>query len=279
MIKRSNRIIARFLQYFSRVSQGVNGQRLANNISIFMLEGSSLQGRKPTQEDAYVLEQNQHGALMLVADGVGGHGHGDFASQYVTDLFRRKFHEFSGADPQTFLLETARDCARGVLEKEREDPSYRNCGTTLTGAFVQQGFYWTINIGDSRTYLLDSTGVLVQLTRDHSQAQRQFDAGEITEEEALRHPRRNMMESAIGQPLEIIKIDVQGPRQLLPGQTLFTFSDGVTDVFLHRDLERLICSHPLNTMLPSIITKASYERGSSDNITACMLHQNANGDL
>ena len=233
------------------------------------VETSSIQGRKPSQEDSwYVSPQKDDKMLCFVADGVGGHGHGDFASIKTVEVFREAFENMPpNIVVADFLRNTALEAARQVLAKSTTDPVYKNCGTTLSGFFVTGNAYYTVNIGDSRVYLWNRE-CLSRETHDHSIVQQLLDAGEITEPEAFTHPKRNMMTSAIGQDLSLMKIDVEGPRPLEHGDILMAFSDGVHDALTDELIYRLVKRYEVDEGLADALTESAYNAGGKDNITA-----------
>ena len=232
-------------------------------------ESSSIQGRKPSQEDSLLITDVRHGMrLVFVADGVGGHGHGDFASKTVVDHFLDAFNSIDvDTDPIAFLNTTVIQAARKVLDKSLEDPAYMNCGTTISGFLVVGDDYYTINIGDSRVYLW-SEDCLSRETHDHSIVQRLLDRGEITEDEAFHHPQRNMMTSAIGQDLSLMVVDVGKAKRFKHGDILFAFSDGVHDALTDNQIFSMISSYKDTPDLADRLVKAAYNAGGKDNITA-----------
>ncbi len=242
-----------------------------SNIETVSLTGSySIKGRKKNQEDDFYISEDKNGnRLILVADGVGGHGHGDFASKTITELFENKFSETNRfKDIPDFLHKNTRESASLVLEKVTKQPEYKNCGTTITGFFIKENKFYTLNVGDSRVYIY-SKRKLTQLTKDHSLVQRMVERGEITEQEAVNHPKRNIMTSAIGQKISQIKIDVEGHYMLEHGDILFAFSDGVHDYLSKKELTELIEANYKNSNLAEVLVNSAYANGSKDNITAC----------
>lgn len=233
--------------------------------------GYSIQGRKPSQEDSwYISPQTFNGRLVLVADGVGGHSHGDYASQHCISVFRESYE----ADPMIvdvgkYLLNTARQVSQEVFQKGESEIEYSGSGTTLTGFHLSGDMYHLINIGDSRVYLFDRKERLQRLTRDHSIVQQLLDTGKLTEEQALAHPQRNIILSAIGQDPLDIKIDIYGPYRLFPGEILLAFSDGVHDALNDEEICEVILNHRQNPELCSLMVNAAYDAGGKDNITAC----------
>ena len=233
------------------------------------VETSSIQGRKPSQEDSFFVSPvRDNKILCFVADGVGGHGHGDFASIKTVEVFREAFENMpENTIAPDFLRNTALEAARQVLAKSTTDPAFKNCGTTLSGFLVTGNAYYTINIGDSRVYLWNRE-CLSRETHDHSIVQQLLDAGEITETEAFTHPKRNIMTSAIGQDLSLMKIDVEGPRPLEHGDILMAFSDGVHDALTDELIYRLVKRYEVDDGLANALTESAYNAGGKDNITA-----------
>ncbi|MEZ4775297.1 MAG: protein phosphatase 2C domain-containing protein [Bacteroidia bacterium] len=235
------------------------------------MSGYSIQGRKPSQQDAwYTSPHTFNGRLVFVADGVGGHAHGEFASELCVEVFKHTFEKDPFiVDEKQFLHETAMIAAERVYQKSQDDQAYFGCGTTLSGFLVSGGRYHLINIGDSRVYLYNKEAQLVQLTKDHSIVQQLLDRGEITLAEARTHPRRNVMFSAIGMNPEEMSITVSGPYELQHGEILFAFSDGVPDALLDDQIREVILKNHQNPDLCQAIVDAAYDAGGKDNITAC----------
>jgi len=231
--------------------------------------GYSIQGRKPSQEDGYFIsEKKENRQLILVADGVGGHGHGDFASALALDIFKNTFAQSENfGDIPSFLRKTTLVVAAMVLQKSAVEPEYQNCGTTLTGFFIEHNKFYTINVGDSRCYHYTKDH-LKRITKDHSVIQDMLDKNEITEVEAFTHPKRNMMTSAIGQAISMLKIDIEGPHEIDFGEILFAFSDGVHDALTEKQIQTLIDKHSKNNDLAQKLVDASFAAGGKDNITA-----------
>lgn len=244
-------------------------KKMLSGNGVRTITSSTLQGRKPSQEDSFLVTEQKGGRrLIFVADGVGGHGHGDWASMATVDIFSKAFDNMQPSDSiPDFLKSTAMEAAKTVLAKGEAQPEYKNCGTTVSGFMIDGAQYHAINIGDSRVYLW-SEEVLSRETHDHSIVQEMLDRGEITEIEAFSHPRRNMMTSAIGQSLNMIKIDVCGPRPLSDGDILMAFSDGVHDALTDEQIYTLVKRYQDSDDLASRIADAAYNAGGKDNITA-----------
>jgi PPM family protein phosphatase len=230
----------------------------------------SLQGLRPFQEDSYLVRALQDSCLVLVADGLGGHGHGDYASQLCTRVFQAQYeHLRTVADPITFLKETAEIINDMLLRKGEEEPDYKYCGTTVSGFLVKERNFYLINAGDSRVYGYDGQQNLTRLTKDHSLVQDLLDRGQLTEEEAFDHPRRNMVTASLGLPKEYFKVDVSGPHPLGPDTVLLATSDGVHDALTDDHL--LAVLQERTGGLAQAIAEAALDEGGTDNITVCLL--------
>lgn len=170
--------------------------------------------------------------LFMVADGMGGHQNGEAASalalrvsasQLVSQVY---VSLLSGADRganQPALTDVMRDAvvhANRVVGQELP-----GSGCTLTCGMVVGGRLFVGHVGDSRAYLRKDDGTLVQLTRDHSFVNRLIEVGQLSAEDALDHPKRNVLYRAIGQP-EDLDVDVI-TRALKSGERLLLCSDGL----------------------------------------------------
>ena len=232
----------------------------------------SIQGRKPSQQDAYLVSESvENKRLILVADGVGGHAHGDFASQTAIEIFKQEFDGFvkrtDGFIPD-FLQQTTMLLAATVLNKSNVEPEFKNCGTTVSAAFIEADEFFTLNVGDSRVYHYANNS-LRRMTKDHSKVQRLIDANLLTEQEAANHPERSLMTSAIGQPIETLKIDINGPYTLTDNDIILVISDGVHDSLNDEQIANLVEQNKHSSKLAQIIVEQAYKAGSSDNITTC----------
>lgn len=240
----------------------------------FYTQAFSLQGLRPYQEDSYLVRALQDSCLVLVADGLGGHGHGDYASQLCTRVFQAKYEHLSRiSDPISFLRETAATINDMLLRKGEEEPDYQYCGTTLTGFFVKGTDFYLINAGDSRVYGYEGQQNLRRLTKDHSLVQELLDLGQLTEEEAFAHPRRFMVTASLGLPKEYFKVEVSGPHELGPDTVLLATSDGVHDSLTDDHLLAVLQKRTSN--LAQAIAEAALDEGGTDNITVCLLSLNS----
>ncbi|TFB90802.1 serine/threonine-protein phosphatase [Cryobacterium algoricola] len=206
--------------------------------------------------------------IFAVADGMGGHSAGDVASAAVVN----RLAELAGRDsPQNAAINTAlglavTDMASGVGVTDL------GTGTTVTGALlavVSGAPHWVVfNIGDSRVYLLTS-GVLEQITIDHSVVQELVDAGRITRDEADVHPHGNIITRAVGfheAPIPDYRV-----LPVHPGMRLLICSDGLTKELTAYGIRHFLISNPDPEDAAKALVEAALENGGRDNVTVIVL--------
>ncbi len=261
------------MKLFKKINSGKEGNETKNQENQKNLNTSfySDKGRRENQEDAYLISpvtENQQ--LILVADGLGGYEYGEFASNQTIEIFSNFFIQNKNFDsPETFLRRTVLVAASMIMNKSIEDEKYKECATTLTGFMITGDKYYTINVGDSRSYKF-SDNKLTRITKDHSLVQHLLDEGQITEEEAHTHPQKNIVTSIISASISELKSDVTGPNDLKKGDILIACSDGVHDYLLDETIEKLIAQNIDKQNLAEIIGKAAFNAESQDNITICI---------
>lgn len=135
--------------------------------------------------------------VAVVADGMGGHNAGEVASAAAVDKISEYLKENLETEPVRDCLLHAVEAANGfVYKKARSDRRYTAMGTTAVLCCVRDGCAYIANVGDSRAYLVGED--IVQVTEDHSVVEELLRRGEITKNEALTHPHRNMITRALG---------------------------------------------------------------------------------
>jgi PPM family protein phosphatase len=220
-------------------------------------------------EQTYV--PGQHGALFMVADGMGGAAAGEIASSMAVDVIlselRGKWTGGPGADPKVFaatLQDSTEVANERIHEYASEHPENRGMGTTATIAGILGDTLYIAQVGDSRAYLVRN-GEARQLTKDQSLMQRLIEAGEITAEEAEVSERRNIILQALG-PEAAIKVDITH-QQLRRGDVLVLCSDGLSGLVRDHEIARVAReAHDLVTLCTQLIYLAN-ESGGPDNIT------------
>jgi serine/threonine protein phosphatase PrpC len=216
---------------------------------------------RPTNEDAYYLPANGE-CFAAVADGMGGHQAGEIASAAAIREFIDELREKEPCEDA--LKEAVRRANAAIYEEGARDPLKRGMGTTLTALWYNDASIYLTHVGDSRAYLLRNRA-LMQLSNDHSLVSELVAMGEITPEQALIHPQRNLITRALGTnrriEADILHLDFQ------PGDTWFLCTDGLTNYLRAAEIaEILMRGIPWPDKLGALIDVA-LDRGGRDNIT------------
>lgn len=161
--------------------------------------------------------------LFVVADGMGGHNAGDYASRYGVSVLTESVKTDTNRNPVKILRAGIEAANRAVYEKSKSEEGLSGMGSTMVAATIVGDTLYVANVGDSRLYLLDEE--LRQVTQDHSLIAEMVRMGELTPEEGANHPDKNIITRAIGTSEEI-KIDFFDVR-LEPSCVLMLCSDGL----------------------------------------------------
>lgn len=212
------------------------------------------------------------GSLLVVADGMGGAAAGEVASEMATEIIYQHMINKWATDPeqtpQQFafrLKEAVEEANTRIHAYAKQHPEMRGMGTTTTAVGVLQDHLYLTQVGDSRAYLV-RRGRGIQLTKDQSLMQRLVDAGELTEEEAERSERRNIILQALGpDPHVRVDLTVQPIRR---GDVLVLCSDGLSGQVTRDEIAALVSQDDkdLLEICGELISLAN-ERGGPDNIT------------
>ena len=159
--------------------------------------------RKTNQDFVYTHEQPVGNLpnLFVVADGMGGHRAGDYASRHTVENLVEAIEESSETDPIKILGNAITIANEKLLQAARDHKELTGMGTTLVACTIKGNYLYAANIGDSRLYLINRR--IRQISRDHSLVAEMVRVGEIRPDEAKRHPDRNVITRAIGITKEV----------------------------------------------------------------------------
>ncbi len=202
--------------------------------------------------------------IWAVADGAGGHQAGDVAARIVAEALNEVAAGLGAAE----LLAEVRLRLGQAHDSIRAEAAARGrqaiLATTIVALLAHRSHFACLWAGDSRAYLLRG-GKLTQLTHDHSLVQELVDAGVLSPEEALTHPRSNVITRAVGGDFAALELDKMSDR-LRPGDRFLLCSDGVSKAVPEPDLARLLataCDSSAERMI-----EAALDRACDDNVTA-----------
>ncbi|MFO7777587.1 MAG: Stp1/IreP family PP2C-type Ser/Thr phosphatase [Nitriliruptoraceae bacterium] len=221
---------------------------------------------RDSNEDALLVRDS----VYAVADGMGGHLAGEVASatalEPIEELDGRIFQDNAAA--VTALRDAVVAANERVSQLAIENPDYRGMGTTLTAALVEGRRLHVAHVGDSRAYLLRD-GYFSQLTDDHTLVQHLVDEGQITREEAARHPQRSVITRAIGVS-EDVEVDSMS-LELQPGDQVLLCSDGLSGVVEDNDIAGTLLEVEETDDAVDALIELANDAGGPDNITVLLL--------
>lgn len=214
-----------------------------------------------------------HSTLLVVIDGVGGYAGGAQAAALAKESIVQYMASQTG-DTLTMLREAAVYANNQIVRQKQEDPALGRMCCVLTAAVadVEANKVLYVHVGDTRLYRLRHQQ-LEKLTHDHSLVGVREDANQLTEREAMRHPRRNEILRDVGSVKH--RVDdpdflESGETDFLPGDVLLLCSDGLTDMLTRSEITAVLLS-PLTVeeQLTELIRQAN-EKGGQDNITVVL---------
>lgn len=200
--------------------------------------------------------------LLIVADGMGGHNAGDFASRFVAEAVKEEISKSTEDGPKAMMTKAIESANTNLIQISKQDARLKGMGTTLVVATIIEHTLYFANIGDSRLYLLN--GEIKQLSRDHSFVQEMVRLGGINAEEAKRHPDKNIITRAIGAK-DTVEIDFFEYR-LKKGDQILMCTDGLSNMIEDDEIYRIVkSSRDLVEATQRLIERAN-DNGGKDNI-------------
>lgn len=221
--------------------------------------------RRELNEDTYYGDSEL--GLWLVADGMGGHEHGEIASALARETIVRETRQ---GTPLTQAIKIADE---EIIRTSRRRKDVLPMGTTVAAARVHGNRFEVAWVGDSRVYLW-SNGRLAQLTQDHSYVQELIRQGTITLDQARSHPHRNVVTQALGvtDPGNLNVETLSG--ELAPGMQLLLCSDGLTEEVEDRNIARLLARGGISAQeCVDELVAAALDGGGSDNVTVVLVRR------
>ena len=206
--------------------------------------------------------------LFIVADGMGGHNAGDKASSVATS----KFVEFVQSSQLTHIKDIMTTGIKEINEivhkmsLEHEDMS--GMGTTFVAAVIQDGTLYVVNIGDSRAYIVNEE-MIEKVTVDHSLVEEMLISGQITEEEAHNHPKRNRITRAIGVSDTVVVDLFEVP--LKPNDYVLMCSDGLSNMITNHEIKDMLLDELTLEQKVENLIAISNKNGGDDNISAIVI--------
>lgn len=200
--------------------------------------------------------------LFVVADGMGGHQAGDYASKYTVEVLRRELKQCEEEDVEKALVSAIKTANREIIKKASQDPHLKGMGTTVVVATIVNQMMYFANVGDSRLYLINQG--ITQLTKDHSLVEEMVRLGGIKPEEAKSHPDKNIITRAIGAKAEV-DVDFYEHR-LKRGDIILMCTDGLSNMVEDEELFHIVQGGRDIVEAGTSLVEAAKENGGTDNI-------------
>lgn len=239
----------------------------------FTIYQESRPGARPTNQDRIAYCYSREALLMVVADGMGGHLHGEVAAhiavQYITETFQREARP-KLQDPFLFLSRSLANAHHAILDYAADRLLQEAPRTTCVACVVQDSVAYWAHAGDSRLYALHG-GRIVGQTKDHSRLRRMLDQGLIDAEEAAHHPARNRIFSCLG-GTQSPQIDFSRKIPLTTGDILLLCTDGLWGPLADDLIVQRLSDGNLKQAVPLLLTEAEVRAGATcDNLSAIAL--------
>ena len=227
--------------------------------------------KREINQDYIYCNENVVGALpnlFIVADGMGGHNAGDFASRFCVENMVELLQTSSEKTIIGMIENAITETNEKLIQQSKEKEDLEGMGTTLVLATILEHIMYVANIGDSRLYLISDT--IKQITQDHSLVEEMVKTGELKKEEARFHPKKNIITRAIGANNKVIpdffEISVK------EDDIILLCSDGLSNMLDDQELYQIVHQYKddLKRAVEVLLQRAN-ECGGKDNIAAVLV--------
>lgn len=219
-------------------------------------------------QDYYYISTTDKLNLYILADGMGGYNGGEVASKLAIDSVKKYIENNFEKEKETKesilnLIKSAIEYANIIVyEKSKEVKELEGMGTTLDVCLIYNNKIFIGHVGDSRIYRIRQN-VMRKLTKDHSYVQKLIEDGTITREEAMTHPKKNMLMKALG-CTPYVEPDVRA-RNYIAGDILIMCSDGLTNMVKEEGIYKTVIEDAVEA--PKKLIEQANKLGGYDNIT------------
>lgn len=234
--------------------------------------------REHNEDNVIILNNENNEYILAVADGMGGHKAGEVASAIAIDHLTEEFYRLDTLGTKEAAIDWLRNIVtemnNKIFDYTKENPDSKGMGTTFVCAVKTKDYLLYGNIGDSSGFVIKNKK-LHKVTKDHTLVNLLVSTGELTEEEAKYHPRKNVLMRALGanNPIDIDIFDVDNN---ISG--ILLCSDGLTNMVTIEQIEKVLNSGlSIEETVEKLIKKAN-ARGGNDNISVAYL-KNESGDV
>ncbi len=225
--------------------------------------------RKLNQDVAYASEQPVGNLpnIFIVADGMGGHNAGDYASKCAVQTIVREIRGSFEKNPVRILGKAIRLANDQIRRRAKEDRSLYGMGTTVVAATCLGHYLQVANVGDSRLYIVNEE--VRQITTDHSLVEEMVRVGGIDREAARNHPDKNIITRAVG-ALDTLEIDFFS-EELKAGDIVLICSDGLTNMIEDKEIGAILKERGSLEEKAGRLVAAANDNGGKDNIAVILI--------
>ena len=213
-------------------------------------------------------EFTRKGRLIVIADGMGGHEGGQFASAVAVESVRAAYLASEAEAPDAALVEALQIAHQAIQDFAHEHPELEGMGTTCIAVVVRGSELTYAHIGDSRLYLVRN-GAITQLTEDQTVVNKLVHQGLLSPEDAADHPDRGVLTAALGIGAGVAAEVPEAPIALDPGDVILMCTDGLHDLVSDQELAAVAANPPAAACRELI--ELAKSRGGFDNITVQIL--------
>ncbi len=226
--------------------------------------------RRQLNQDIVFASEQALGRLpnvFIVADGMGGHNAGDYASRYTVEVIVNEIKSSDRDDCKEVIKDAIETANTKIREAAKADEALTGMGTTVVAATYKDGILYVANVGDSRLYVIGNQ--IRQITRDHSLVEEMVRMGGIDRASARNHPDKNIITRAIGaqENVEIDFFDVT----LELGDIVLMCSDGLTNMLEDHEILQILLGNDSISKKADLLICAANNNGGRDNIAVILI--------
>lgn len=227
--------------------------------------------RRETNQDYMFTSETPVGSLpnlFLVADGMGGHAAGDYASRFTVEKIVEYIRQSGQGEPVAVLKEAVKEANQLLLKEAEANPEKKGMGTTVVAAVVEENRLYTANVGDSRLYVINQDKI-VQITRDHSLVEEMVRMGEMNKADAKDHPDKNIITRAVG---VLPEVSADFFETILENDDIILIcSDGLTNMIEDDEIRKIILAQRDIVEKAEKLVETANLHGGKDNITVVLV--------
>ncbi|MCR5100820.1 MAG: Stp1/IreP family PP2C-type Ser/Thr phosphatase [Butyrivibrio sp.] len=228
-------------------------------------------GKKRKLNQDYVFSSDKRlgnlSNVFIVADGMGGHNAGDYASRFTVETMKREIERSFEQSPVKIMEHAIKIANKELRQKAAEDPKLFGMGTTVVAATLLGRYLQVANVGDSRLYVINDK--ITQITRDHSLVEEMVRLGGIDRETARTSLKKNIITRAIG-AADDVDIDFFNV-ELSPGDIVLMCSDGLTNMLEDDEIQMIVSGQRDIVEKAQKLVVAANNNGGKDNIAVILI--------